>query len=282
MHLPLIQWVFVALAVGSAAIQASILSIIIKRKRSSECPVFVTYTGFGILLVVIGLAGYLLGSCQEYFYISWVLGFLYVALEFGLMYEIFVNALKPYSALIDLGKMLFGWATVFLLIAATLTAFATSGSEASKLTAGMAVIERTMRLIQCGLLFLFFLFEKRLSLSWRSGNVGIALGLSVSAALDLTVSYLKAHFPAQMVAFGVVNSLAYIGVLLFWTYCIAMHRKERTSVLESPNRLIFQRWNEALISYQSGDVALATSSVESFLPSVERTVERVMARKMMH
>jgi hypothetical protein len=43
--------------------------------------------------------------------------------------------------------------------------------------------------------------------------------------------------------------------------------------------LIFQRWNEALISYQhGGDLAFAPS--ESFLPSVERTVERVMARKM--
>jgi hypothetical protein len=278
-HLSLIQWLSVVLAVGSAAVQASILTIVIKKKRTSACPIFVTYTGFGVLLVVIGLSGYFLGSCQQYFYVAWVLGFLYVALEFALMYEIFVNALKPYSALIDLGKMLFAWATAFLLIAATLTAFATTGSQASKLTAAMALIERTMRLIQCGLLFLFFLFEKRLNLSWRSTNVAIALGLSVSAALDLSVSYLRDHIPTRAVEFGVVNSLAYLGVLVFWTYCVAMQKKERSSVLESPNRLIFQRWNEALISYQhGGDLAFAPS--ESFLPSVERTVERVMARKI--
>jgi hypothetical protein len=211
-----------------------------------------------------------------------VSGVLFVGVEFALMYEIFVNSLKPYSALIDLGKMLFGWATIFLLIAATLTAFASSGSGADKITAAMTVVERTMRLIECGLLLLFFLFEKKLHLSWKSANVAIAVGLGISAALDLSVSYLRSHFPWRIDELGVLNTAAYIGILFFWTYCLSSSKKEKVSVLESPNRLIFQRWNEALLSYKEGELAFASGRVDSFLPGVERTVERVLARKMVN
>ena len=79
-----------------------------------------------------------------------------MVLEFGVLYELLVNALKPYSALIDLGKMLFRWAAVFLILAAFLTAFATTGSGNNKLVAASELLQRTVRLMQCGLLLLFF------------------------------------------------------------------------------------------------------------------------------
>lgn len=281
MQLSGIAWFLVALAAANIAVRGSLLGVLFKKTRRYEFAIFSTYIAFGTIIMVVGLAGYLFAGCNQYFYLSWVLGFLYVALEFGLMYEIFVNALKPYSALIDLGRMLFGWATAFLLIAATLTAFASAGSGADKITAAMSVIERTMRLIECGLLFLFFLFENRLKLSWRGANVGIALGLGGSAALDLALSYFKTRFPWRIEQFDVINSIAFLGVLCFWTYCVSS-KKEKISVLESPNRLIFQRWNEALLSYKEGELAFASGRVDSFLPGVERTVERVLARKMVN
>jgi hypothetical protein len=281
-HLSLIGWLTAALAVVGIAVQLCIVRVILNRGRYSEFSIFAAYNVLGVLLALIGLFGSRLQGCNQYFYIWWVSGVLYVGLEFGLLYEIFVNALKPYSALIDLGKMLFAWASVFLLIAATLTAFASSGSGANKITAAMTVVERTMRLIECGLLLLFFLFEKRLHLSWKNANIGIAIGLGVSGALDLAVSYLSSHYPWRIEELGLINSLAYVSILLFWTYCLSAQKKNNVSVLESPNRLIFQRWNEALLSYKEGELAFASGRVDSFLPGVERTVERVLARKMVN
>jgi hypothetical protein len=55
----------------------------------------------------------------------------------------------------------------------------------------------------------------------------------------------------------------------------------RSNVLESPRRLIFQRWNEALLTHSvRGEMAFAGSGMESVLPGVEQTVERVLARKI--
>jgi len=62
----------------------------------------------------------------------------------------------------------------------------------------------------------------------------------------------------------------------FWAYSLTYKTQKKIALMESPSRLIFQRWNESLGSYGFGDFA----TTDSFLPNVERTVERVMARKM--
>jgi len=274
-------WILVALAVVAAFVQLLIARVLIKRKLRSEFNIFFTYCVFGVGLAAVGIAGYAFSSSIQYFYIYWVLSFLYIALEFGIMYEIFVNALKPYSALIDLGKMLFRWAGVFLLFAAILTALATSGSISSKCIAAVSVAERSMRLMECGFLLLFFFLERRLGLSWRNHNASIAIGMGATAAMDLSISYLSTHYPARMDSLSMVNSIFYIGVLAFWASALSLPEPGRKSVLDSPSRLIFQRWNEALLTYsQRGELALASSPMDSFLPGVEQTVDRVLARKI--
>jgi hypothetical protein len=280
-HISRIGWVAIGLAVAAAIIQAVVARIVLKRGLKTNFPIFFSYCCFGTVMVAIGVAGYLFSSCIQYFYLYWTLSFVYMALEFGIMYEILVNALKPYSALIDLGKMLFRWAAAFLLFAAVLTALATAGSHASRLVAAVTLIERSMRLMQCGLLLLFFVFERRLGLSWRNHNMGIALGMGAAAAMDLSISYLKVHFSASSDGLGIVNSVFYLGVLCFWASNLVQPESVRNNVLDSPSRLIFQRWNEALTTYSArGDVAFASSGMESFLPGVEQTVERVLARKI--
>jgi hypothetical protein len=202
-------------------------------------------------------------------------------LEFGVLYELLVNALKPYSALIDLGKMLFRWAAVFLIMAALLTAFATTGSGSNRLVAAAQLLERTVRLMQCGLLLLFLGLEKRLGLSWRTHSMSIALGLGVYAAVDLSATYLISRVPARTNAFQMVATLVYLGATSLWAYSLAKPEPARGNVLDSPRRLIFQRWNEALLTHSvRGEMAFASGGMDSFLPGVEQTVDRVLARKI--
>jgi hypothetical protein len=282
-HFPTAQWISLVLGICSVPLMFGLVTLMARKKRAAEFPIFVSYLIFAALVTMLGIAGFIYTSCLQYAYLYWVVGFLFVALEFLVMYEVFSSALKPYSALIDLGKMLFGWASVFLLIAASLTAFATAGSHQSKLIAAGWILERSMRLIECGLLLLFFLFEKKLGLSWKTPSISIALGLGCSAAVDLAASYLKTAYMPNSQILDIVNVTVYIGILGFWGACMALPRTERNTVLDSPNRLIFQRWNEVLINAGYGEARMvASASVDSFLPAVEKTVERVMARKMVN
>lgn len=274
------EWISL-LSVGIALVQVYILRTLVVRKLRNDFPIFTLYTLFGVTLMAATLAGNAFLSDTQYFYLYWVLNFINTALEFGVMYEILVNALKPYAALIDLGKMLFRWAAIFLLFACVLTALVTAGSQTSKIEAAVALLERSTRLMQCGLLLLFFFLEKRLGLSWRNYNMCVALGLGSTAALDLSFSYMKVQFPAQIETFCLFEGCFYIGVVAFWAYCLSQPEPARKNVLDSPSRLIFQRWNDVLVANRfSSASATSIGGIDSFLPNVEQTVDRVLARKI--
>jgi hypothetical protein len=278
MHFSLMQWLLAGSAAVSVVLAATIVVVLLRSKRRSDFPIFLTYCCSYILIALLCWSVFLFGAPVQYARVYWTLSIVHMALEFGVMYEIFRNALKHYSALVDLGKMLFTWAAVFLLVTATITAFATSGPSASKLGAALAVVDRSMRLMECGLLMLFFFFEKRLGLSWRNPNVSIALGLGTTASVDLILSYLKARFPNMVASWDLIDSAAFVAVLSCWCYCLAARQSEPV-VATAPSRLVLQRWNESLVGDGYGNAAVASGSVESFLPGIEKTVDKVLARK---
>ena len=248
----------------------------------SNFPIFFAYNLCSTAVGVVLCLGYISRhvSLSQYFYAYSVLNALLMLLEFGVMYELVVVALKPYGAIIDLGKMLFQWAGLFLLLAAALTAYATAGSAAERCTAGVDILARSLRLMQCGLLFLFFLFERRLSLSWRSLPVCIAIGIGVSSSLELIGSYLSGHYISSAAWLNIIEDASWLATVVYWSGSFFSRDRQRTNVLDSPSRLIFQRWDEALASYGYGASASSPSNVESFLPGIEKTVDRVMARRV--
>jgi hypothetical protein len=274
------QLVLIALAIVAVGVQIFILRVLKQQKLRSEFPVFSRYLVFCIVGSAITLIPFVV-YCPQYFYVYWALTAVTMVLEFGVLYELLVNALKPYSALIDLGKMLFRWAAVFLILAALLTAFATTGSGNNKLVAASELLQRTVRLMQCGLLLLFFGLEKRLGLSWRTHSMSIAMGLGIYAGVDLSTTYLIDRLPALAGAFQILTNLVYLGATSLWAYSLAKPEPVRGNVLDSPRRLIFQRWNEALLTHTvRGEMAFASGGMDSFLPGVEQTVDRVLARKI--
>jgi hypothetical protein len=274
------QLALIALAIVAVGVQVFILRFLKQRKLRSEFPVFSRYLVFCIVGSAITLIPFVV-YCPQYFYVYWALTAVTMVLEFGVLYELLVNALKPYSALIDLGKMLFRWAAVFLILAALLTAFATTGSGNNKLVAASELLQRTVRLMQCGLLLLFFGLEKRLGLSWRTHSMSIAMGLGIYAGVDLSTTYLIDRLPALAGAFQILTNTVYLGATALWAYSLAKPEPARSNVLDSPRRLIFQRWNEALLTHSvRGEMAFASGGMESFLPGVEQTVDRILARKI--
>ena len=284
MHLINSQLIITGIMLLTVAAQIFLLVTMSRKNLRKTFPTFFWYNacaaGTGIFLAISYLAQ---GQASNgYFYFYWVLNSALILLEFGVMNEVFVHAVKPFAGLIDLAKMLFRWAAIFLLVAATMTAFSGGGSNLTKcIVSLMNNLGTALRFMQCGLLLLFFLFERRLGLSWRSHSVCAALGLSVNAAIGLSTLYFRGHFPTYNTAFDVLETGTYLCMATAWVICFRLPQPERRTVQDSPTRLIFQRWNDTLLSTPFAmQSSLASASMDSFLPNVERTVERVMARKM--
>ena len=274
------EWLPNVLVATTVAVQAVLLAVLIKKKRRVDLPVFFAYNllATAVAVVLLGANGYL--STTHYLNLFWSTNGLLAVVEFAVMHEIFVRALKPYSGLIDLGKMLFRWAVAFLLVAAMLTAFATQDTTIGKCVAAIMLIERALRLMQCGLLLLFFLFERRLGLAWRSHTVCVAIGLGVYAALSLSSSYFHTRFMQWTFALDLFDYFTYLGMVVFWAVCFYLPEPERSNVLDSPSKLIFQRWNDVLVASRFSAAPASIGTLDSFLPNVEQTVDRVLARKM--
>lgn len=277
MHMSVAQWVF---SIAGFALLAILVAVMYARKSRSEFPIFFSFIAFTAITQVILLIA-VRWPYAQYFYTFWSIQTLYLLLGFGVLYESVVQIMKPYSALADFAKMLFFWAGAFVLAASFLTALATGGTAATRICAAILFIQRCVLLMQCGLLLLFLLFEKRLGVPWRSQGMCIAIGLGLSAVLDLSMLYLPDRFPAWQGFFTTANNVLSNAVYVFWLVGMYSFGRVRSTVQSAPNRLILQRWNEALASYGPGGV-LPVSMADSFIPGVEQAVERVLSRKAVH
>ena len=269
----------ILLAFISFLMTCGVMFTMAKRNLRQVYPLFYSYLGINAVAVLLLTVLYKF-AIGQYFYAYWTTSTLLMAVGFTVQYEVFVDILKPFSAVIDLGKMLFFWAAGFLLLAGFMTALVTSGTHANKIVVAVDLCDRCVHLMQCGLMLLMVVFEKRLNLSWRSSGMCVALGLGVIAAMDLIVSYAQGRSPAQSQSLAALNSVVFLGVLAFWATRLASKKSEPAKAADAPSRLIIQRWNDALISYRQGDLAFSSIGVSSFLPGVEQTVDRVMARKV--
>ncbi len=277
MHFSPLQWIMWA---AVPLMQVLLLTILIKRKVRTSLPKFFNYITFSIVVnvVALGLAPRI--SPVQYFYLYWTIEALNAILAFAVIYEVFTNILKPYTALIDFSKMLFWWAAGFLLLASVLTALASAGNTATaKICAAVVLFERIVQLIQCGLLLLLLIFESRLGLSWRSYGMSVALGMGIYAALNLGMSFLQDHFVSLQVQLNLANTILGASIFAMWQVSFLLPEPQRRTVQDTPAKLIFQRWNDVLSGVSSREMVFA-SSADSFIPGVEKAVERVLARKM--
>jgi hypothetical protein len=254
--------------------------VMVRRTLHKELPIFFKYICFSafsaFLLFVLCDRPY----PRLYDWSYWGVSFVGSALSFLVMYEVFVRLLRPYAAVIDLAKMLFKWAGAFLLLVALMGALAANGSQPDRIGAAVTMIDRS--LMQCGLLMLLVIFEKRLKVSWRSYAASITLGLGVTAAVSLLTSVVGASDSSYNQTLFLAYQVITVGFFAYWGVMLQRPEPQRKNVLDSPSRLVFQRWNEVLsstpLAAHGGHLALA--EVDSFIPGVEKTVERIMARKM--
>src|SRR5262249_10319341 len=96
----------------------------------------------------------------------------------------------------------------------------------------------------------------------------------------LGVSYAESSFPAWATELSLAYTAVFAIILAFWIFRLSARETAPTTAATSPSKLIIQRWNDALISYRQGDLAMSSMGMNSFLPGVEQTVDRVLARKM--
>jgi hypothetical protein len=170
------------------ALLAVVLALMYTRRLHKNFPVFFVYTLYETLVFLLRFAAYTFGhgpggGLYRYVFIVTAAGS--TALRFGIIQEIFNNIFCDYPSLEKLATASLRWITGLLVVAAIVSAFYSSGTAPDNLMLGVKVLERSVTIIQVGLMLFLFLFTRMFGLSWRSFVFGIALGFAIFASTML-------------------------------------------------------------------------------------------------
>lgn len=261
------------LGAAPAAVQIAILVAMSRNGARKRFPMFWTYTLYQIALTIALMVFFQLGD-MEYFFAYWAGAAVSSFLGFAVIYECFSQALQPYETLRDLGRLLFRWAAIVMGIVGFIFVLSTpSGTEHTLFVHSILTFERAIRIVQCGMLLLLYLFSHHVGITWRNQLFGIVLGFGVYASLNLLMFGLRSRFGEDWnVNASLMNSLSYLVTAGLWAGYMMAPAAERTLV-RNQAPLILERWNTELAA-----ISHPIPVQGAFLPGLEEAVSRVMTR----
>src|SRR3954468_18527599 len=262
-----------ALGAAPSLIQIAIVIAMFRNGTRKRFFMFWTYTIFQILLTGILMVVYQRGQL-EYFFVYWAGAAMSAFLGFAVIYECFSEAMQPYETLRDLGRLLFRWAAIVMAIVGFVFILSTpSGTEHTLFVQNILIVERAIRIIQCGMLLLLYLFSHHVGITWRNQLFGVVLGFGVFASLNLLTYSLRSRLGEDWnTTASVFNSLSYLLTTGLWAGYMLAPAAERTLVRNAAP-LILERWNSELAAVNHPPIQGA-----SFLPGLEDAVSRIMTR----
>jgi hypothetical protein len=246
-------------------LQAGVLFTMYRRGLHKDYPYFFYYTILQVVsaIVLAVLAAY---SYTAYYYAYYGNLGLSVLISFAVLQEIFKDAFRPYENLRELSIILFRWSALVVLLVAVMWAInAKNNADNGVFTAIMMLGDRSLRLMQCGLVFFLLLFNEYLGIPHRSMLFGISLGFGLFAAVNMLVATAAGqHGFLSSAALNEINTGAYLVAVIIWFgYTLAA----------APSKAR----EELLMTTEVWDRNLGTPGepVDSVLDRMEVTVDRL-------
>ena len=257
-----------ALWIAHPVLELVLVGIMLRRGLRRTFPVFFAYTAFEVVDFLILFPIYRSGSIMPYFYAYWLSAAISLAIGLKVIHEIFLDVLRPYPNLKDLGTLLFKWAAlVMLLVAMVVTAASQAGTD-TPLAQAVIIVQRCVRVTQCGLILFLLFFSRHLGVSWRQPSFGIALGFGGFASVELIGLALFTGGQIHPPTLSLINTTAYSLAILTWMGYMSLRVKSQAA---STNVLLSQRWDEGL-----SDVRNPVAG-DSLIPMFERMVDRAFS-----
>jgi hypothetical protein len=233
-----------ALWVMGPLLQLVIVMVMLYKRLFKELPLFFAYTVFHVLQFIVALVA-MRTSYATYFYVYW--GTELIDALFGLlvMQEIYTAVFRDLHGLQALGSALFQWVSIVLTALALVSALAAPGTGDDRLIAGLIVLQRSVQILQGGLVIFLFVLCRTFALSWEYYTFGISFGFGVASILTLAASTMRAEFgDSANQAITYILPIATDFSIAIWTYFLV--KKPLTAAVEIEsvqfsNKL--QAWN---------------------------------------
>ena len=241
--------------VASPVILCLVIAAMLRRGLYREFPWFFAYCGFAAVTSLIGVCFFLthhLDGKFVYFLLIHESGC--IILRFAAIYELFTILIRPYPALKNSAHWLFRITMAALILGGVGLAASYHWAPGNPLIpASVNLADRTVDVIQCGILLLLVICSKYLRLSWRDYGLGIAIGLGIYAAVDLSIAAVlvsASSLPRQQqkmidLRMTILSMSTYLFAILIWLfYALLPERVPRTLTTVPEHDL--EAWNHEL------------------------------------
>jgi hypothetical protein len=245
--MPLNKLLYGYLWIAPHVLQIVLVLLMIRRKLVREFPVFFAYTIFEIFQFLLLFVLMQLNFMKLYAVLYYGGEASSSAFRFAIIYEILSKVLRNYSSLRGLKHSLFHWATALLMVLAILIVAYTPSMQTDSMVIVQNVVDRTISIIQCGLLLLLLGLSRFLKFSYRSYAFGIALGLGIYDGLKLVDWALADRFGSFETSdwFSMIVMAAYHCAVLFWVVTLLFPQTQRVRVPELSSSAL-EQWNSTL------------------------------------
>jgi hypothetical protein len=208
------------------------------------------------------------GNKTMYFWLFWLGEAVNAFLGFKVIHEIFIDVFRPYHTLKDLGTLLFKWAGVVMLLVSVIVAFSNSFDH-FPLVHAVTTLQRSVRVVQVGLILFMLLFSRFLGVSRKQVSFGISLGFGLFAGVELLLMALNSGGFVKSGNLDLINMITYNLAIFVWLgYSLSRQAVREVAV----NHLQTQRWEQGLSDLQHSE------SSDSLIPMFEGMVERAFSR----
>jgi hypothetical protein len=249
-------------------LQSVVAVILWHRKMHKQFPVFFLFLLVQVANFAVIFPLWLVGDSKMYFVFFWLGEAANAVLGFKVIHEIFLDVFRPYHTLKDLGTLLFKWAGVVMLLVSVVVAFSNSFDQ-SPLVHAVTTLQRSVRIVQLGLILFLLLFSRFLGVSRKQVSFGISLGFGLFAGVELMLMALNSGGFVRQGNFNLVNMVALILAILVWCGYSLSGKAVRVAAV---NHLQTQRWEQGLADLQHPVLS------DSLIPMFEGMVERAFSR----
>ena len=249
-------------------LQSVVAVILWHRKMHKQFPVFFLFLLVQVANFAIIFPLSLVGDYKMYFVFFWLGEAANAVLGFKVIHEIFLDVFRPYHTLKDLGTLLFKWAGVVMLLVSVVVAFSNSFDQ-SPLVHAVTTLQRSVRIVQFGLILFLLLFSRFLGVSRKQVSFGISLGFGLFAGVELMLMALNSGGFVRQGNLNLVNMVTLILAILVWCGYSLSRKAVRVAAV---NHLQTQRWEQGLADLQPPVLS------DSLIPMFEGMVERAFSR----
>lgn len=187
-------------------------------------------------------------SPLSYFYATWVNEGIDVVLDMAILVEIFNRIFAPYAGIRGMGRILFLSAAALLAAASSAFLFFHHVEYSVPVLTFVLVAERSVRILQLGLILALFAITRYLHLRWKNYLFGIALGFGFYAVTVLAVLVVRMTYGQTAMAWGsLLEGTGYCVAVLIWTTYVLQPDAVTVPIVSLPSHQL-EQWDAALKS----------------------------------